>query len=123
LKLIGVGSDVPDIIIKENFGPNSNLNLYSCVFSYNEIISGVNGGYFFPLIRLIQISTDFTKINSISIQCTQCTHTQPITNLIFGEWELYWTEEYDNQPEIKTLKIDKNITSSNIIEKLIFYSS
>jgi hypothetical protein len=52
LKLIGVGSNIPDIIIKEKFGPNSNLYLYSCVFSSTEIINGISNNYFFPLIRL-----------------------------------------------------------------------
>ena len=37
LKHIGNFSQVPDIIIKEEFGPDSNMYLYNCVYSQEEL--------------------------------------------------------------------------------------
>jgi len=37
LKYIGKSTYAPDIIIKENFGPNSNMFLYNCVYSQPEL--------------------------------------------------------------------------------------
>ena len=37
LKYIGKSSTIPDIIIKENFGQESNMSLYNCIYSYNEL--------------------------------------------------------------------------------------
>lgn len=39
IKYIGKSSVIPEIIIVENFGPDLNMSLYSCVYSYNELIS------------------------------------------------------------------------------------
>lgn len=120
LKLIGIGSDVPDIIIKEKFGPDLNLYLYSCIFSLDEISKGFANKYFFPLIRLVQIFSNYTKINSFSIQLNQ-----PVQLDSFdpdNNWELFWTEELTNDSIIKTIQIEKTIDVSNIVEKLIEHS-
>lgn len=37
IKHIGKSSDTPDIIIMENFGPESNMSLYNCVYSHDEL--------------------------------------------------------------------------------------
>jgi len=39
IKHIGKSSDTPDIIIMENFGPESNMSLYNCVYSHDELES------------------------------------------------------------------------------------
>lgn len=123
LKLIGVGMDVPDIIIKENFGPKSNLGLYSCVFSFNEIIEGIDKNYFFPLVRLIEHSNNYIKTTSISVRLNHADNNNDIPIEINADWELHWTEDYSNLQTIRTDKINKNINSTNIIEKLIYYSN
>ena len=43
-------------------------------------------------------------------------------NILIEEWELYWVENKYDQEHIKTYKLEKNINSSNIIEKLIEFS-
>ena len=42
LKHIGKCNVVPDIIIMEKFGPDSNLNLYNCVYSKTELKLNMN---------------------------------------------------------------------------------
>ena len=42
LKYIGKSSHAPDVIIKENFGPDSNMSLYNCVYSHSELESAKN---------------------------------------------------------------------------------
>lgn len=45
IKYIGKSTDTPDIIIIENFGPDSNMSLYNCVYSQDELESIGNNEY------------------------------------------------------------------------------
>jgi hypothetical protein len=117
LKHIGKFTKAPDIIIKENFGPNSNMNLFSCVYTFSEITTK-SDELFFPLVKLVVKN----EINII-ITCIAIKLIKPvmIENSI-NEWDLYWLENKSDTEHIKMCKIEKNINSTNIIEKLIGYS-
>ena len=47
----------PDIIIKENFGPNSEFSLYSCVYMEKELEQN-NNQIYYPLIKLVEKITN-----------------------------------------------------------------
>lgn len=128
LKLIGKSSHVPDMIIKENFGPESNLSLYNCVFAQDELESYELDNLFFPLIKLINVNANNyqikqdkefnTVITSLAVKINQ--------ELKYGEeileWDLYFVENDNSDDFIKTCKLDKDINHRNIIEKIIQYS-
>lgn len=135
LKNIGKCNVAPDIIIMENFGPESNLSLYNCVYTYTELIelsknndtseeisNSVNGEIsncdnelFFPLVKLIGARNNNFDISCIAVKLTQSL----VFDIEIGDWELYWVENKHDQEHIKTFKLEKNINPSNIIEKLI----
>jgi len=127
LKHIGKCSEIPDIIIKENFGPYSNMSLYSCIYSYNEIKSS---NLICPLIKLIINNNSINK-NMIIISYISVKIIQPIiininditsninNEIIINDWELYFIENIFNIENKKYYKLDKNINPSNIIEKII----
>jgi hypothetical protein len=124
IKYIGKSSHTPDIIIKENFGPKLNLSLYNCVYSCNELESKNNSiekknelniNLFYPIIKLISIENNIIIITSIAIKINQ----EIIYEDEIIKWELYWVKNIQSKDFIKVIKIDKNINSLNIIEKLI----
>jgi hypothetical protein len=123
LKNVGKFTKTPDIIIKEKFGPESNMNLYSCVYALHELMIETDE-LFFPLVKLVIESKTNVIITCIAIKLNQ--HIQ-IDKLFNNEnqidkWELYWLENKSDSEHIKTLKIEKNIDSTNIIEKLIDFT-
>ena len=142
LKYIGKSTYAPDIIIKENFGSESNMSLYSCVYTHEEIesynieenkvnIDNIDNidKLFFPLIKLIVYTRDDKildetnpgksniniKISSIAVKINKSIKYD--TELI--DWDLYWVENIQSDEYIKMLQIDKTINAENILEKLI----
>ena len=116
LKHIGKFTKAPDIIIKENFGPESNMNLFSCVYTFGELTTK-SDELFFPLVKLVVKNVTNIVITCIAIKLTNIQVDKPI-----NEWDLYWLENKSDLEHIKMCKIEKNINSTNIIEKLIGYS-
>lgn len=117
VKHIGKFTKAPDIIIKENFGPESNMNLFSCVYTYSELTTQ-SDELFFPLVKLI-----VKNISNIVITCIAIKLTKPVLNeKSINEWDLYWLENKSDLEHIKMCKIEKNINPTNILEKLIGYS-
>ena len=117
LKHIGKFTKAPDIIIKENFGPESNMNLFSCVYTFGELTIK-SDELFFPLVKLVVKNKSNIIITCIAIKLTNYIQVdKPINN-----WELYWLENKSNLEHIKMCNIEKNINPTNIIEKLIGYS-
>jgi hypothetical protein len=117
LKHIGKFTKAPDIIIKEKFGPESNMSLYSCVYTLNELTTK-SDELFFPLVKLVVQNESNTIITCISIKLTE-----PVqTDKSIDKWELYWLENKSDLEHIKMCKIEKNINPTNIIEKLVGYS-
>jgi hypothetical protein len=148
LKYIGKSSQAPDIIIKENFGPNGNMYLYSCVYSHNELEMGnerentsiendevLNSELFLPIIKLI-IKHDNNMENQKDVIVNEYDNESKEPKFTissfaiklnekvkyedeFTDWELYWVENVYSNEYIKTKQIEKNINSTNIVEKLI----
>lgn len=142
LKYIGKSSDTPDIIIMENFGPEKNMCLYNCVYSHDElesikksetnpdnkiIIQVKSNGQadnleqlklFFPIIKLVVKESDNTIISSIAIKLEQ----EIVFNDVINKWSLYWVSNSNKSEYIKTLKLEKNINPTNILEQIIHYS-
>jgi hypothetical protein len=117
LKCIGLSSIVPDVIIKENFGPNSNMSLYSCIYSISELQQNLNT-LFYPLIKLIIKKNTNNIIISFAIKLLK----QIDINNLINEWELYLIVNNSIEKDIQISKIEKNINPTNIISKLIEYS-
>lgn len=142
LKYIGKSSDTPDIIIMENFGPEKNMSIYNCVYSHEELESikksesNPDGKIiiqvepndqvdnleqlrlFFPIIKLVVKESDNTIISSIAIKLKQ----EIAFDGMINEWSLYWVSNSNKSEYIKTLKLEKNINPTNILEQLIHYS-
>lgn len=142
LKYIGKSSDTPDIIIMENFGPESNMCLYNCVYSHQELESikksetntdnkiiiqanQDNGDdnleqlrLFFPIIKLVVKESDNTIISSIAIKLEQ----EIVFDGEINKWCLYWVSNSNKSEYIKTLKLEKNINPTNILEQIIHHS-
>ena len=113
IKHIGNMPHTPDIIIKENFGPNLNLNLYSCVYSEEELVN--NNKLFFPLVKYIKKNTNNNIVSCFAVKFEENINT---TNII-RDWKLFWIKECGE--EITTCEISKNINTNNIIESIIMY--
>lgn len=117
LRHIGKFTMAPDIIIKQNFGPKSNMSLFSCVYTYNELTTQ-SDELFFPLVKLV-IKNELNVITTcIAIKLIDYVQVDKPIN----EWDLYWLENKSNLEHIKMCKIEKNINPTNIIEKIIGYS-
>ncbi len=125
LKHVGRFTKAPDIIIKEKFGPESNMSLYSCVYTLNELTTK-SDELFFPLVKLVVQTMSNVIITCISIKLTSSIEPDNLVNNLvsnlINEWELYWLENKSDSEHIKMCKIEKNINPSNIIEKLVGYS-
>lgn len=117
IKHIGRGSHVPDIIIKEDFGKKKNLNLYNCVYTNQEIDlfkTKVDEEKFLPIIKLVEKLEPENKIYSLSIKL-KClfNYNEPLTD--FSLFLTYST----NNGHIYHIELEKNINSTNIIEKML----
>lgn len=128
----------------ENFGPKTNMSLYNCLYSHNELESitkikletqddnkkiiqtNLNNKdknleqskLFFPIIKLVVKESDNTIISSIAVKLEQ----EIVFDSKINEWSLYWVSNSNKSDYIKTLKLEKNINSTNILEKIIHYS-
>ena len=120
IKYIGKSSHIPDIIIKENFGPKQNMSLYNCIYSQNELKTTKNiSDLFYPIVKFI-IKEKILDNDKIIISSFAIKINQPIEyDIEIKEWELFWVKNIYSENYIKTIKINKNINSSNILEKLI----
>lgn len=118
IRLVGRESFVPDVIIKENFGPNDSLSLYSCLYDENDFKINIdeNKNYFFPLIKLIEKKEDNIIIYSFTVKFTELIYDLDINN-----YELYIVSNKYEDDFIHVNSIEKNINSNNIIEKIIEY--
>jgi hypothetical protein len=130
IKHIGHGSHVPDIIIKEEFGKGKNLNLYNCVYTNEEIDflkNTINEDKFLPIIKLIEKSPPNIRLDSSTGSSTQTenkiytlsvklncllNYNEPISD--FSIWLTYSTNN-----TIYHKELEKNINSTNIIEKIL----
>ena len=117
IKHIGSGSHVPDIIIKEGFGKNNNLSLYNCVYMETELEflkTELNNNKFLPIVKLVEKTGTDIKIYSLSVKINSLVNfNELITNFnIYLTYSL--STDYINQ-----IELDKNINSSNIIEKML----
>ncbi len=139
IKLVARESYVPDVIIKENFGKNGSLSLYSCLYSEDDFKINIdeNSNYYFPLIKLIEKSNDQTKSDQTdtSNQSNTSNQIEPIftiysftvkfTNLSFdtkiSDYELYVVFNKSNEDFVYTNLIEKNVNSNNIVEKILEY--
>ena len=116
---------LPDIIIKENFGPNSEYSLYSCVYSDEELKNlFLNTDIFYPLIKIIKKDLNLNTIItwSIAIKFTILIKLDEILNKDLNCFELYLVSNTKDDLKINYQQIIKYINQDNIIEKLITYS-
>ena len=117
IKHIGHGSHVPDIIIKEDFGKQKNLSLYSCVYTNHEIDflkTEINKDKFLPIIKLVEKKEPENKIYSLSIK-VNCLIDYDKPFIDFTIFLTYST----NSTYVYHINLDKNINSTNIIEKML----
>lgn len=124
IKHISQNYILPDIIIKENFGPNSEYSLYSCVYSEDELnTSFLNTDIFFPLVKMIKKDLNLNTITtwSIAIKFTILINLDEILNKDLNCFELYLVSNTKDNPKINYQQIIKDINQDNIIEKLITY--
>lgn len=113
IKNIGRSTEAHDIIIKENFGPNSSMNLYNCIYMEDEI--NIIDNLFFPIIKLINYYNNKIIISSFAIKIKENIKYEKEIK----EWDLYWVQNTQKEDYINTKKISKNICPDNIIEKLL----
>ena len=117
IKHIGMGSHVPDMIIKEGFGKNNNLNLYNCVYMESEIDflkTELNNNKFLPIVKLVEKLESNNKIYTLSIKINDLLNF----NASCTNFNLYLTYPLEND-YINYIEIEKTINSSNIIEKML----
>ena len=117
IKHIGHGSDIPDIIIKEDFGKYKNLNLYSCVYTNNEIDflkTKINEDKFLPIVKLVEKLKPENKIYSLSVKI-KCLFDY---NEPFTQFSTFLTYSTDSSYVYHT-ELNKNINPSNLIEKML----
>jgi hypothetical protein len=119
IKHIGMGSHVPDMIIKEDFGKNNNLNLYNCVYMESEIDfikTELNNNKFLPIVKLVEKMETNNNIYTLSIKVNELlNYNESCTN-----FNIYLTYSLSND-YINDIELEKNINSSNIIEKMLEY--
>jgi len=73
---------------------------------------------FFPIIKLVVKESGNTIISSIAIKLEQSI----VFDGAINEWSLYWVSNSNKSEYIKTLKLEKNIDPTNILEQLIHHS-
>jgi len=113
IKHIGMGSDVPDIIIKEDFGKNNNLNLYNCIYTETDLIDKVDNTHFLPIMKLVEKTNNFNKIYTISVKLNE----NIVLDNAINDFDIYLTYMV-TKDFFEHIKLDKDINSQNIIEKL-----
>ncbi len=125
LKKIGKEHFAPDIIIKENFGPNKNMNLYSCVYTDEELFENLTcNQIFFPLVKLVINSSSNDIITySIAVLFNNLHNLEDIDRDNITDFMLYFVYNKKNEERVHTTEIEKNINSDNIIEKLIEHAN
>ena len=121
LNCIGKSSHTADMIIKENFGPELNLSLYNCIFAHDELELFESDNLFFPLIKLINLDKKNDSHKIITSLAVKINQELKYDNEII-EWELYYIEDDNLDSNIRTNILEKNISSENIVEKIIEYS-
>ena len=117
IKHIGIGSNVPDMIIKENFGKNNNLSLYNCVYMESEIDflqSEINNNKFLPIVKLVEKIESKNNIYSLSVKANDLF----VFNESYTNFNLYLTYSLSDD-YINHIELEKNINSLNIIEKML----
>ena len=117
IKLIGECCEIPEIIIKENFGIDNKFSIYSYIYNLEEIIySNLNN--YVPIIRLINNNTKEVYSICIKYQLEENLSQK----LICKTFDLYFIiiikKDTDNELIKMNKKIDKNINSNNIVEIL-----
>lgn len=115
----------PDIIIQENFGPESQYSLYSCVYMHDELEVNANSIYY-PLVKLTEIykqdNIEEKKITySIAVKFNDSFVLDNIINKEYDNFKLYLVANQKNKENIYTKEIPSDINQSNILEKLIGY--
>jgi hypothetical protein len=119
IKLIGECCEIPEIIIKENFGIDNKFSIYSYIYNLEEIIH-LNLNNYVPIIRLINNKTK--EVYSICIKYQLEDNFSK--ELICKNFDLYFIiiikkdNDTDNEMIKMNKKIDKNIDPNNIIEIL-----
>ena len=118
IKLIGTGSQPPDMIIKENFGIQNKMSLYSCLYGETELTeltksNRENANLYIPIIKLIN-QLDM-EIYSISVNINQFDITVKETE----DFDIYFTYAQIANPHFNYIKLDKNINPSNIVEMVL----
>jgi len=118
IKHIGTGSSPPDMIIKENFGLDNKMSLYSCLYSENDLFQlhnskTKNNDIYIPIIKLIN-NLDM-EIYSISVNIHQFDTTIQQTD----NFDIFFTYAQISNPQFNSKKLDKNINPSNIVEVII----
>ena len=107
-------NECPDIIIKENFGKNCKLNLYSCVYSEKEI-NFIKSDNYFPIIKLVSNEKKYKIIFSIVVKFNE---EKFIQNSNITNFDLYYVWNVKGEQLINSTKVEKNINFDNIIEIL-----
>ena len=122
IKHISQNYILPDIIIRENFGPESKYNLYSCVYSEDELINlSSNNDIFYPLIKFVEKDSNQNIFKTWSIAVKFNNQIELISSLDkeINLFDLYIVSNTKNNPKIFYQIIKKDIDQNNIIEKLI----
>ncbi len=115
----------PDIIIQENFGPECQYSLYSCVYMEEELKKN-NNSIYYPLVKLTEIykkdNLEEKKITySIAVKFNNEFNLDSNINKDFNDFKLFIVANEKNKDNIYTNEIPKDINQSNILEKLIEY--
>ncbi|AYV79965.1 MAG: hypothetical protein Gaeavirus3_19 [Gaeavirus sp.] len=127
---IGVGSDVPDVIIQENFGLGGQCSMYNCVYKLTELDSMIDK--FFPIIKLVHVDKELKTVYCIGVKINiHIGFNENISD--FNVYFMYSVlasskrNEHDDGAEdeefhdvqFEYIDLDKNINRDNIIEKLL----
>ena len=116
IKHIGNGSHAPDFIIKDSFGKNNNLSLYSCVYTDDDfdLLKHNPQKNFLPIVKLIEKKEKHNNVYTISVKIYDFVDY----NKIITNFKLFLTLTNKNG-YIQDIELDKNINSLNIVEKMI----
>ena len=115
IKHIGTGSQPPDMIIKENFGIQNKMSLYSCLYSEYDlhIANTSDSDLFIPIIKLIN-KLDM-EIYSISVNIKNFDISMNETT----QFDIFFTYGHETNPQFNFKKLDKIINPSNIVEIIL----
>jgi hypothetical protein len=116
----------PDIIIQENFGPESQYSLYSCVYIQDELEKN-NDSIYYPLVKLVELYKK-NELNqekiitySIAVKFNNQFNLESNVNKELDDFKIFIVANEKNKENIYTNEIPKDITQLNILEKLIEY--